>query len=101
MMPFPAPNRLHVWWVWTYPAYSKLRIDGVTSVQPMVHREYGLLAPGMPERVRGTSEPFFYEEHAESVEQSSPGNLPLAPPEFLAPGDDSGDGRTLQEILDG
>ena len=72
-----------------------------TDVQPMAPREYGLLAPGMPGRVRVTSDPAFYEEHAESVELWSPGNPLFTPPEFLAPGDDSEGEGTLKEILDG
>ena len=51
-------------------------MDAATSVQPKVRREYGPLAPGMPERVWMASDPLFYEEHAEGVELSSPGNPP-------------------------
>ena len=48
-----------------------------TDIQPLGHREYGLLAPGMAERLRVTTNPTYYEEHSESVELWSPGN-PLA-----------------------
>ena len=43
-----------------------------TDVQPMGHREYGLLAPGMTERLRVTTDPEYFEEHAESMELWSP-----------------------------
>ena len=38
-----------------------------TDVQPMGRREYGLLAPGMTERLRVTTDPEYFEEHAESM----------------------------------
>ena len=38
-----------------------------TDVQPMGHREYGLLAPGMTDRLRVTTDPEYFEEHAESL----------------------------------
>ena len=55
-----------------------------TDIQPLGHREYGLLAPGMAERRRVTTDPGYYEEHSESVELWSPGNLLFTPPEFVA-----------------
>ncbi len=70
------------------------------DVQPMAPREYGLLAPGMEERVRVTSDPAFYEAHAESVELWSPGNPLFTSPEFLLPHEESWHERTLKEILD-
>ena len=56
-----------------------------TDIQPMGHREYGLLAPGMSERLRVTTDPAYFEEHAESVELWAPGNALFAPPDFTAP----------------
>ena len=50
-----------------------------TDVQPLGHREYGLLAPGMTERLRVTTDPEYFEEHAESLELWSPGNPLLLP----------------------
>ena len=47
----------------------------------MGHREYGLLAPGMTERLRVTTDPEYFEEHAESLELWSPGNPLFTPPE--------------------
>ena len=70
------------------------------DVQPMAHREYGLLAPGMAERLRVTTDPSYYEEHAESVELWSPGNPLFKPPEFLATADELPPGKTLRDILD-
>ena len=52
-----------------------------TDIQPLGRREYGLLAPGMRERVRVTTNPTYYEEHAESVELWSPGNPLFTPPD--------------------
>ena len=70
------------------------------DVQPLGHREYGLLAPGMPEPLRVTTDPAYYEENAESVELWSPGNPLFKPPEFLPPADQLPPGRTLKEILE-
>ena len=69
------------------------------DVQPLGHREYGLLAPGMPEPLRVTTDPAYYEENAESVELWSPGNPLFKPPEFLPPADHLPPSRTLKEIL--
>ena len=74
-----------------------------TDIQPLGHREYGLLAPGMSERLRVTTDPGYYEEHSESVEFWSPGNPVFTPPEFVAEatGGDFPEGTTLTELLDG
>ena len=71
-----------------------------TDVQPMGHREYGLLAPGMKERLRVTTDPEYFEEHAESMELWSPGNPLFAPPEFTTRLDEPSTGKTLKDILD-
>ena len=55
-----------------------------TDIQPMGHREYGLLAPDMTERLRVTTDPEYFAEHAESMELWSPGNALFIPPEFTA-----------------
>ena len=55
-----------------------------TDVRPLGPREYGLLTPGMGERLRVTTDPAYYEAHAESVELWSPGNPLFNPPEFIA-----------------
>ena len=70
------------------------------DVQPLGHREYGLLAPGMPEPLRVTTDPAYYEENAESVELWSPGNPLFKPPEFLPPAEELPPGRTLKDILE-
>ena len=51
-----------------------------TAIQQLGHREYGLLAPGMTEPVRATTDPAYYEEHPESVELWTPGNPLFKPP---------------------
>ena len=73
-----------------------------TDIQPLGRREYGLLAPGMRERLRVTTNPTYYEEHAESVELWSPGNPLFTPPEFTAEvkGDEFPAETTLKELLD-
>ena len=71
------------------------------DVQPLAPREYGLLAPGMGERLRVTTDPVYYEEHAESVELWSPGNPLFSAPEFVAASDGPTEKETLQEILGG
>ena len=70
------------------------------DVQPLGHREYGLLVPGMAQRLRVTTDPAYYEENAESVELWSPGNPLFKPPEFLPPADQLPPGRNLKEILE-
>ena len=79
---------------------SELMPPGV-DVQPMGHREYALLAPGMNEALRVTTDPDYFEEQAESVELWSPGNPLFVPPEIAAPVEGSAPENTLKEILDG
>ena len=71
-----------------------------TDVQPLGHREYGLLAPGMNERMRVTTDPEYFEDHAESMELWSPGNPLFTPPEFTSRPDEPSSGKTLKDILD-
>ena len=71
------------------------------DVQSMRNREYGLLAPGMAERLRVTTDPRYFEEHAESMELWSPGNKLFVPPEFEGCSDEPPGAMTLREILDG
>ena len=71
-----------------------------TDVQPMGHREYGLLAPGMTERLRVTTDPEYFEEHAESLELWSPGNTLFKGPELLAPSRDGAPAESLKELLE-
>ncbi|MDD9981473.1 MAG: SNF2-related protein, partial [Gammaproteobacteria bacterium] len=54
-----------------------------TQVRPLGAREYALRAPGMIPELRVTTDPDYYEEHAESVEFWSPGNPLFNPPENL------------------
>ena len=71
-----------------------------TDTQPMGRREYGLLAPGMQERLRVTTDAAYYEEHAESVELWSPGNPLFKPLELLPNPDNLPHDTTLREILE-
>ncbi len=71
-----------------------------TETQPMGHREYGLLAPGMKERLRVTTDPAYYEEHAESVELWSPGNPLFQSPDLPGSVDEPPPGTTLRELLE-
>ena len=70
-----------------------------TDIQHMAHRQYGLLAPGMAESLRVTTDPAFFEEHAESLELWSPGNVLFQPPELITP-DDAPQARSLNEVLE-
>ena len=70
-----------------------------TDVQPLAPREYGLLAPGMGERLRVTTDPAYYEEHAESVELWSPGNPLFNAPELLAASEALPEKKTLADFL--
>ena len=78
---------------------SDLMPPGV-DIQPMGHREYGLLAPGMSEPLRVTTDPEYFEEHAESVELWSPGNPLFVPPEFAESVELDPSHSTLKDILD-
>ena len=69
------------------------------DVQPLAPREYGLLAPGMGERLRVTTDPAYYEEHAESVELWSPGNPLFNAPEFVAAREALPEKETLADLL--
>ena len=73
-----------------------------TDVQPLGRREYGLLAPGMRERVRVTTDPAYYEENAESVALWSPGHPLFRAPDDVgdAAGDDPPAGATLRDLLE-
>ncbi len=71
------------------------------DVQSMRNREYGLLAPGMTERLRVTTDPRYFEEHAESMELWSPGNALFVPPGLEGLSDEPPAAKTLKEVLDG
>ena len=71
-----------------------------TQVRPLGAREYALRAPGMASELRVTTDPDYYEEHAESVEFWSPGNPLFNPPESLhAPNETTG-AQQLAKLLD-
>ena len=70
------------------------------EVRPLGRCEYGVLKPGMQERVRMTTDPAYYEEHAESLELWSPGNPLFTAPEFMAPAEEMPVAKTLKDILE-
>ena len=72
-----------------------------TEIQFLGRREYGLLAPGMTDPLRVTTDPEYFEENAESVELWPPGNPLFKPPEFTTGQDKPPAEKTLKEILDG
>ena len=71
-----------------------------TAVQPLGPREYSLLAPGMAEPVRVTTDTAYYEENSESVELWSPGNPLFTAPEMLPDNEDPAGRGTLKDILE-
>ena len=48
-----------------------------------------------------TTDPEYFEEHAESLELWSSGNPLFTPPEFITQVDKPRSGKTLKDILDG
>ena len=72
-----------------------------TDVQPLRHREYGLLAPGMAKPLRVTTDPQYFEENADSLEFWSPGSPLFIPPEFLIQDDLAPNAKSLKDVLDG
>ena len=71
-----------------------------TDIQPLAPREYGLLVPGMTERLRVTTDPEYFEEHAESLELWSPSNPLFTLPEFTVRTGEASNIHTLKDILD-
>ena len=70
------------------------------EVQPLGPREYSLLAPGMAEPIRVTTDATYYEENSESVELWSPGNPFFTAPEMLPDDEQPSVDATLQKILE-
>ena len=79
---------------------SDLMAPGV-EIQRLGYREYGLLAPGMSEPLRVTTDPEYFEEHAESVELWSPGSPLFIAPELASDLELDPSHGTLKDILDG
>ncbi len=69
------------------------------EVQEMGAREYSYLAPGMPERLRVTTDAAYYEQHSDSVELWSPGNPLFPAPEESAGAEPCPSNVTLRELL--
>ena len=63
-------------------------------------REYSLLAPGMTEPVRVTTDATYYEANSESVKLWSPANPLFTAPEMLAIDDEPAAGSSLKDILE-
>ena len=101
IMPTRAPSPIAMEDLDRVIASSDLMPPG-TDVQPLGKREYGLLARGMDERLRVTTDPAYYEEHSESVELWSPGNPLFTAPEFVveAKGEEFPPGTTLEGLLE-
>ncbi len=70
------------------------------EVRPMRTREYSLLAPGMPQPIRVTTEPEYYDENSDSVELWSPGNPFFEAPEPLPDAEDVPAGVKLKDLLE-
>ena len=70
-----------------------------TEARPLQHREYALIGPGMEKEVRATTNPEYYEEHAENVELWSPGSPLFRPVDTLGGTKSIEDCNALREIL--
>ncbi len=70
-----------------------------SQVQPMGLREYSLLAPGIQEPIRVTTDPEYYEQNSESIELWSPGNPFFKTPKLLQEADIP-DGVVLKDLLE-
>ena len=71
-----------------------------TEVRALGPREYSLLAPGMQQPIRVTTDPAYYEDNSESVELWSPGNPFFEAPELLPDTADISVGVTLKDLLE-
>ena len=67
------------------------------ELRPLGNREYALRMAGMTDFVRVTTNPAYYEEHAESMELWSPGSAVFKAPEGL--GEAPGSAASLHDIL--
>ena len=80
-----------------------IRTNGVlppgVEVQPMGTREYSYLAPGMPERLRVTTDAAYYEQHSDSVELWSPGNTLFPTVEIATETNPSLSDLSIRQIL--
>jgi hypothetical protein len=81
--------------IWRRVIASPLLPPGI-EVTSMGKQEYGFIQPGMNKAVRVSTDPAYYEQHADSVELWSPGN-----PTFPVPEDAVGPllGKSLAEIF--
>jgi hypothetical protein len=70
------------------------------EVKPPGIKDHAYLVPGMDAPVRVTTDPGFYEQHADSVELWSPGS-PLFPDMKEEGIEDTVDGEKFRKILKG
>jgi hypothetical protein len=84
------------------------RIIGSEVVRPpgvvvdrLRYREYAYLAPGMEKKIRITTDPDYFQEHAESMELWSPGNPVFPAPVEIADRVDLEEDCSINKILDG
>ena len=71
-----------------------------TEVQPLGPREYSLLAPGMAQPIRVTTDAAYYDENSDSVELWSPANPIFTVPEMLPTDTAPPAGTSLKDILE-
>jgi len=71
------------------------------SLDRLRYREYAYLAPGMERKIRITTDPEYFQEHAESMELWSPGNPLFPTPTEIADREELKDNCSIDEILDG
>ena len=69
------------------------------ELKPLGNQEHGLRLAGMTEFVRVTTQPDYFEEHAESVELWSPGSALFRAPEVLGELENR-TAKSLRDILD-
>lgn len=68
-------------------------------VDPLSSREYAYLAPGMKEKVRITTDPEYFQEHAESMELWSPGNPLFPEPDSIATPQELPEHESIDRLL--
>ena len=70
------------------------------EAQPLGHKEYSYSAPGLPEPLRVTTDPTYFDEHSDSTELWSPGSPLFPSPEVVAsPEEIVSAGVSLKELL--
>ena len=75
-------------------------MESDVEVRPLGYREYSFKASGTKGPLRVTTDPDYFEEHAESVELWSPGNPLFVAPEISENTELDSLRKTLKDILD-